>query len=254
MGCQRQDEMTTVLDGQEKMDAKTAHCAVCGRNLPLRQMHEIHELRPALQAMIAEQVGDTDDQSLICERDLSRYRRLYVEKLLNDERGELSELDRRVLDSFVTGGSTVQSSADLVLEPPRSFGERAADAVASFGGSWSFILLFCAVLLLWMSVNISGLFAEPFDPYPFILLNLVLSCVAALQAPIIMMSQKRQEAKDRQRAESDYMVNLRAELEIRQLHEKIDHQMAKQWERLTELQQIQIELLERNDPWQGERN
>lgn len=246
--------MTTVLDGQEKMDAKTAHCAVCGRNLPLRQMHEIHELRPALQAMIAEQVGDIDDQSLICERDLSRYRRLYVEKLLNDERGELSELDRRVLDSFVTGGSTVQSSADLVLEPPRSFGERAADAVASFGGSWSFILLFCAVLLLWMSVNISGLFAEPFDPYPFILLNLVLSCVAALQAPIIMMSQKRQEAKDRQRAESDYMVNLRAELEIRQLHEKIDHQMAKQWERLTELQQIQIELLERNDPWQGERN
>ncbi len=253
-GCRRQDKMTTVLDEQEKMDAKTAHCAVCGRNLPLRQMHEIHELRPALQAMIAEQVGDIDDQSLICERDLSRYRRLYVEKLLNDERGELSELDRRVLDSFVTGGSTVQSSADLVLEPPRSFGERAADAVASFGGSWSFILLFCAVLLLWMSVNISGLFAEPFDPYPFILLNLVLSCVAALQAPIIMMSQKRQEAKDRQRAESDYMVNLRAELEIRQLHEKIDHQMAKQWERLTELQQVQIELLERNDPWQGERN
>lgn len=246
--------MTTVSDEQEKKGAKTAHCVVCGRNLPIRQMHEIHELRPALQAMIAEQVGDIDDQSLICERDLSRYRRLYVEKLLNDERGELSELDRRVLDSFVTGGSTVQSSADLVLEPPRSFGERAADAVASFGGSWSFILLFCAVLLLWMSVNISCLFAEPFDPYPFILLNLVLSCVAALQAPIIMMSQKRQEAKDRQRAESDYMVNLRAELEIRQLHEKIDHQMAKQWERLTELQQIQIELLERNDPWQGERN
>jgi len=246
--------MTTVSDEQEKKGAKTAHCAVCGRNLPIRQMHEIHELRPALQAMIAEQVEDLDDGSLICERDLSRYRRLYVEKLLNDERGELSELDRRVLDSFVTGGSTVQSSADLVLESERSFGERAADAVASFGGSWSFILLFCAVLLLWMSVNISGLFAEPFDPYPFILLNLVLSCVAALQAPIIMMSQKRQEAKDRQRAESDYMVNLRAELEIRQLHEKIDHQMAKQWERLTELQQIQIELLERNDPWQGERN
>lgn len=246
--------MTTVSDEQEKKGAKTAHCAVCGRNLPIRQMHEIHELRPALQAMIAEQVEDLDDGSLICERDLSRYRRLYVEKLLNDERGELSELDRRVLDSFVTGGSTVQSSADLVLESESSFGERAADAVASFGGSWSFILLFCAVLLLWMSVNISGLFAEPFDPYPFILLNLVLSCVAALQAPIIMMSQKRQEAKDRQRAESDYMVNLRAELEIRQLHEKIDHQMAKQWERLTELQQIQIELLERNDPWQGERN
>ena len=195
--------MTTVLDEQEKMDAKTAHCAVCGRNLPLRQMHEIHELRPALQAMIAEQVGDIDDQSLICERDLSRYRRLYVEKLLNDERGELSELDRRVLDSFVTGGSTVQSSADLVLEPPRSFGERAADAVASFGGSWSFILLFCAVLLLWMSVNISGLFAEPFDPYPFILLNLAFSTQAAYAAPLILLAQNRQENRDRVSLEED---------------------------------------------------
>src|SRR5690606_6298085 len=126
--------------------------------------------------------------------------------------------------------------------------------VASFGGSWSFILLFCAVLLLWMSVNISGLFAEPFDPYPFILLNLVLSCVAAWEEQVMMTSQKRQEAKDRQRAESDYLVHLRAELEYRQLHEKIEHQMAKQWERLTELQQIRIELLERNDPRQGDRH
>jgi len=90
-----------------------------------------------------------------------------------------------------------------------------------------------------------GLSADPFDPYPFILLNLVLSSLAALQAPVIMMSQRRQEDKDRLRSENDYMVNLRAELEIRQLHEKIDHQMAKQWERLAELQQIQIELLEK---------
>jgi uncharacterized membrane protein len=103
-----------------------------------------------------------------------------------------------------------------------------------------------------MAINVVGVFAQPFDPYPFILLNLVLSCLAALQAPVIMMSQKRQEEKDRLRAENDYMINLRAELEIRQLHEKIDHQMAKQWERLAELQQIQIELLEkRDDPRKG---
>ncbi|MFN7103705.1 MAG: DUF1003 domain-containing protein, partial [Pseudorhizobium sp.] len=129
---------------------------------------------------------------------------------------------------------------------------RAADAVASFGGSWGFIGTFGAVLILWMLVNASGMLTTAFDPYPFILLNLVLSCIAALQAPIIMMSQKRQDYKDRQRAESDYMVNLRAELEIRQLHEKIDHQMARQWNRLAELQQIQIELLERNGGWKDD--
>ena len=100
------------------------------------------------------------------------------------------------------------------------------------------------VLLGWMALNVSGLLAAPFDPFPFILLNLVLSTIAALQAPIIMMSQKRLEQKDRLRAENDYRVNLKAELEIRQLHEKIDHQLARQWEKLAELQQIQIDLLE----------
>jgi uncharacterized membrane protein len=89
---------------------------------------------------------------------------------------------------------------------------------------------------------------EQFDPYPFILLNLLLSCIAALQAPVFMMSQRRLEEKDRFRAVNDYMINLRAELEIRQLHDMIEHQMAHQWERLAELQQIQIELLEGHQP------
>lgn len=221
-------------------------CVICGRRFPDDHLRYVSHLKPSLQIMVAEDVSGLDDDARICEEDLSRYRRAYVEKLLNDERGELSELDRRVLDSIEKGASTVQSGADLALEPPRSFGERAADAVASFGGSWSFIGSFCLILVLWMVVNVAGLMSSPFDPYPFILLNLVLSCLAALQAPIIMMSQRRQEDKDRQRAQNDYMVNLRAELEIRQLHEKIDHQMARQWERLAELQEIQIELLERN--------
>ena len=115
-----------------------------------------------------------------------------------------------------------------------------------FGGSWTFILSFLVVLIVWMVVNVMVLSAKPFDPYPFILLNLVLSCIAALQAPVIMMSQRRQETKDRLRAENDYRVNLKSELEIRQLHEKIDHQLAHQWKKLAELQQIQIELLEEN--------
>ncbi len=245
--------MMDVSDEAGRDGAEVGRCAVCGRKLPLKELHEIEQLRPALRALIAESVEDIGDQSLICEPDLSRYRRLYVEKLLNDERGELSELDRRVVENFVAGASTVQSSADMALEGERTLGEKASDAVATFGGSWGFIIVSCVILVAWMSVNVSGLFADPFDPYPFILLNLALSCLAALQAPIIMMSQKRQEAKDRQRAESDYMINLRAEMEIRQLHEKIDHQMAQQWERLAELQQIQIELLERNGGSPGDR-
>jgi uncharacterized membrane protein len=226
--------------------SKAGRCVVCGRAFPLSKLHKAGSLRPHLYEMIAEEVSDCKPDSLICDEDLARFRRRYVEKLLEEERGELSDLDRHVLDSFERGTLTVTPDVD-VSERKASFGQRVADRVASFGGSWTFILSFIAVLIVWMFVNVVGLMSAPFDPYPFILLNLVLSCLAALQAPVIMMSQKRQEEKDRLRAENDYMINLRAELEIRQLHEKIDHQMARQWERLAELQQIQIELLEKRD-------
>jgi uncharacterized membrane protein len=231
---------------------KTGRCVVCGRTFLLSKLHKAGSLRPHLYEMIAEEVKDCQPDSLICDEDLARFRRRYVENLLEEERGELSSLDHRVLDSFEKGSLTVQTSAADVVDRKLSFGERVADKVASFGGSWTFILSFMGILVIWMFVNAMGLMSQAFDPYPFILLNLVLSCLAALQAPVIMMSQKRQEEKDRLRAENDYMVNLRAELEIRQLHEKIDHQMARQWERLAELQQIQIELLEkRDDPRKG---
>lgn len=227
--------------------AKTGECIICGRSFPMTKLHKVGLLRPHLSEMICAEVKGCAADSLICDEDLARYRRRYVEKLLEEERGELSELDKQVLDSFEKGASTVQTSAANALERKSTFGERVADKVAVFGGSWTFILTFIAILVVWMGMNVVGIFIHPFDPYPFILLNLVLSCLAALQAPVIMMSQRRQEEKDRLRAENDYMINLRAELEIRQLHEKIDHQMAKQWERLAELQQIQIELLERHD-------
>ncbi|CAN7453367.1 DUF1003 domain-containing protein [Neorhizobium sp. LjRoot104] len=237
--------------GRHMMPTKTGQCVVCGRTFPLSKMHQAGHLRPNLLAMVAEEFEDCTTDSYICDEDLGRYRRRYVEKLLDEERGELSDLDRRVLDSFEKGASTVQTSATDLLERNPTFGERVADKVATFGGSWTFILSFLGVLVVWMGINVAGLFAQPFDPYPFILLNLVLSCLAALQAPVIMMSQRRQEQKDRLRSENDYMINLRAELEIRQLHEKIDHQMAHQWERLAEMQQIQIELLERRGGGRG---
>jgi uncharacterized membrane protein len=225
--------------------ARSGRCIVCGRPFPTSQLHTLSNLRPGLFEVIAEECADCTPESTVCDEDLARFRRRYVENLLEEERGELSSLDQKVLDSVEKGTLTVQASAEIVADRRPTFGERVADKVASFGGSWTFILSFLGILVIWMAVNVSGLLSAAFDPFPFILLNLVLSCLAALQAPVIMMSQKRQEEKDRLRSENDYMINLRAELEIRQLHEKIDHQMARQWERLAELQQIQIELLER---------
>src|SRR5205085_10585135 len=116
--------------------------------------------------------------------------------------------------------------------------------LASFGGSWTFIILFGVTLAVWVAFNLVVPAFVRFDSFPFILLNLLLSCLAAIQAPVIMMSQKRQEAKDRLRSRNDYRVNLKAEFEIRHLHEKLDHLINRQWERLAEIQQIQLEIME----------
>jgi uncharacterized membrane protein len=222
--------------------AEQAVCMVCGRRLPVEAMQRGAAIRaPVAELMIADVPGWAPD-GFVCREDLDRYRRIYVERMLEAERGELSRLDREVIDSLA-GKETVSQLTERTYDERQSFGGRLADQVATFGGSWGFIVSFCLVLALWMAANATGLLGR-FDPYPFILLNLVLSCIAALQAPVIMMSQRRQEAKDRLRAENDYKVNLKAELEIRHLHEKLDHQMAQQWERLTEIQRIQIEMLE----------
>ena len=124
-----------------------------------------------------------------------------------------------------------------------TLGQRLADKVATFGGSWSFIVTFLLFMGVWIGANVFLLVSKAFDPYPFILLNLILSCIAALQAPIIMMSQNRQEEKDRERAKKDYMINLKSELEIRLLHEKIDHLIIHQQQELLEIQQIQIDMM-----------
>jgi uncharacterized membrane protein len=121
---------------------------------------------------------------------------------------------------------------------------RLADKVAAFGGSWRFIIAFAVIIVLWIVVNVYWLNNRGFDPYPFILLNLILSCVAALQAPVIMMSQNRQEEKDRSRAQNDYLVNLKAEIELRNLHEKVDLLIIEQMKTLFEVQKIQLKKLE----------
>jgi len=124
-----------------------------------------------------------------------------------------------------------------------TLGERLADGLAQFGGSWSFLIIFMAMLVIWMGINSFVLQGKPFDPFPFILLNLVLSCLAAVQAPVIMMSQNRQEAKDRLRVEHDFEINRKAEIEIRKLHERMDHLLMHQWQHLMDIQQLQVDLM-----------
>ena len=221
----------------------SARCSLCAAPLSGQARVRIDTLRPGLRRAIEAEHPGCTGADLICEADLARFRRAYVEHLLESERGELGELEQQVI-SALANAQTVSRNVLEDAEDRLTFGQRLSDRVAAFGGSWAFIIGFTMVLLGWMALNVSGLLAAPFDPFPFILLNLVLSTIAALQAPIIMMSQKRLEQKDRLRAENDYRVNLKAELEIRQLHEKIDHQLARQWEKLAELQQIQIDLLE----------
>ena len=222
---------------------QTVECHICHRQFSPSRVRPWISVRPGVSDLIAAEVSGWADGKSICREDLSAFRTRYVEQLLEKERGELGALDRQVVESMERG-EVISRNPGETLEAGYTFGERTADKVAAFGGSWTFIISFGLVLTFWIILNTVGLMRSAFDPYPFILLNLILSSVAALQAPVIMMSQRRQETKDRLRAENDYRVNLKAELEIRQLHEKIDHQLAKQWEKLVELQQIQIELLE----------
>ena len=222
-------------------EAGHRRCAICGSET--RQPVAFGTIRPAIAAMIqAEHPGLTADAP-ICSAHVTAYRSGYVADMLAKERTELSDLEKDVLRSLAEE-ETISAHIEEQWVGKRTLGERVADVVADFGGSWTFIICFFAVLAVWMAFNIWTVAAQVFDPYPFILLNLVLSCLAAIQAPIIMMSQKRQEAKDRLRSENDFKVNLKAEFEIRHLHEKVDHLINRQWERLTEIQQIQLEIMQ----------
>jgi len=243
---ERSFELEPDTDGS-KPRAKKLASAISGRRYRKRQMVRIDSLRPSLAERIRRDHPDLPENARISLGELARYQMLYVEELLQQEHGEFSELDRQVAES-IANQDTIAENIEDDFEEHRTFGERLSDHLASFGGSWGFLIAFAAVLAVWMGYNVIRGEAAAFDPYPFILLNLVLSTLAAVQAPVIMMSQKRQEEKDRQRSFNDYRVNLKAELEIRHLHEKIDYLISRQWQRLSEIQQVQIEMLQ-----QGQR-
>jgi uncharacterized membrane protein len=180
--------------------------------------------------------------SLISFEELNRLRHQYLEKILLEERTELTKLEQQVL-STIQNNTILNDQLSLETAEKVTFGQNVADKIALFGGSWTFILSFFIILMAWITTNLV-LSSKAFDPFPFILLNLVLSCLAAIQAPIIMMSQNRQEEKDRRRAENDFKVNLKAELELRLLHDKVDHLLVHQNQRLLEIQEIQVQYLQ----------
>lgn len=218
-------------------------CQVCKKPRLPNEGQTAELIRPSLLEFIKKRVADFDEKGFICTDDLAQFRQDYVKDVLQDEIGELSALDQEVIESLHQH-EILSTDISKEFRTKLTFGERLSDRIATFGGSWRFIISFGAVLVAWIILNAIFLADRGFDPYPFILLNLILSCLAAIQAPIIMMSQNRAETRDRLRAENDYKVNLKAELEIRHLHEKIDHLLRKQYNRLFEIQQIQLELLE----------
>ena len=201
------------------------------------------DIREGVFNLIQSDFSDFNKDSYISLAELNQYRRLYLTSLIIQEKGELAIIDKDVMDAIKTNSILTENIQDEI-EATLTLGEKIADRVAAFGGSWTFIITFFSFILIWMTINIWFLATKPFDPYPFILLNLILSCLAAIQAPIIMMSQNRQEQKDRQRGEHDYKINLKAELEIKLLSEKIDHLLVHQNKKLLEIQEVQTDYLE----------
>jgi uncharacterized membrane protein len=200
------------------------------------------QIRHSLLALIQQDFPSFSLNSVISKRELNTYREKYIRTYLVQEMDELSELEQKVIQS-IADNTKISDHTDSDALPNDTYGQRVADKVATFGGSWTFIIAFGVFILIWICINILWLANQGFDPYPFILLNLILSCLASMQAPVIMMSQNRKDEKDRVQAERDYLVNLKAELEIRTLHEKVDHLMIHQYQELFEMQKIQMEML-----------
>jgi uncharacterized membrane protein len=168
-----------------------------------------------------------------------------AEKIFNSEYEKLTEQERHVAH-HITERTPISENVVQDYSEQLTFGQKMADKVASFGGSWAFIIIFMVVLIAWIILNsfiLIKLRSGSFDPYPYIFLNLILSMLAAIQAPIIMMSQNRQAYKDRLSAEHDYEVNLKSELEIIALHEKVDSLKQEQWKGLISIQEEQLKLL-----------
>lgn len=227
----------------ERKQRDSVICQICQKQKRLSEVVPAELVsQPVVETILKTNPG-WSSSGFICISDLNHFRAKYVRDVLETEKGELSALEEQVVKSLKEQ-ELLSRNINIEYERQLKVGDRLADRLAEVAGSWKFITGFFIVLIIWIAANAVILTQKPFDPYPFILLNLVLSCLAAIQAPVILMSQNRQEARDRLRSEQDYGVNLKAELEIRHMHEKIDHLLRSQWQRLLEIQEIQTELMQ----------
>ena len=217
-------------------------CSILNSAFPAEELTPLSAIRPQIAALIRRSHPQLADDSLISTAALAPFRAEYVHGVLEEDIGQLSTLEHDVVASL-REHELIADNVDAEFETKLTRGQQWADFIARFGGSWRFIMIFGAFLAVWIVINVLLGLRAP-DQYPFILLNLILSCLAAIQAPVIMMSQNRKDAKDRARSEHDYKVNLKAELEIRHLHEKMDFLLKQQAQRLFALQELQIELME----------
>lgn len=218
-------------------------CQITGQMVDKTFAIQAESIRPVILELMKADHPGFDEQGFVCKPELDKYWSRYTEAAMMREKGSLSDLEKEVLAS-ISQYEILSSNLNEEYQQKLTFGERVSDKIAAFGGSWRFLGIYLAVLAVWIIINSAILIFVPFDPYPFIFLNLVLSGLAAMQAPIILMSQNRQDSRDRLRAEHDFKVNLKAELEIRNLHEKIDQILNNQWQRFMESQQLQGELLQ----------
>jgi uncharacterized membrane protein len=221
---------------------KTFQSDISNKSFSVAERISGHIVQPNILGLIQSENPSFTIDSHLSISELNQYREKYLRTLLERERLAISGLEGAVLAS-ISNETTLADKIEFEDETTYTYGQRLADNVATFGGSWTFIIAFGVFLFIWIIINVFVLVSRPFDPYPFIFLNLILSCIAALQAPVIMMSQNRQEENDRTRAKKDYMINLKAELEIRMLHEKIDHLILHQQQDLLEIQNIQVDML-----------
>ena len=224
-------------------DQETFPCQICGEHKKQNEVVSAELVRESIADEIRKEYPAWSREGYICNADLNRFRAQYVGKILKREKRELASLEENIKRS-ITDDELTAKNTNVEFDRQLSFGERLSDRIADFAGSWTFITIFSGVFFVWIAINSIVLVYRPFDPFPFILLNLVLSALAAIQAPVIIMSQNRQEARDRLHAEHDYQVNLNAEMEIHQLHKKIDHLLINQGQKLLEIQNIQVELME----------
>lgn len=225
------------------MKSNEVRCFITHRLLSRKEVHRGDEIKTEILNLIQQEHPEFSEKSYIDNKELNRFRRKYLEQMIASEDVALNALEQGVLDA-VTKHKILSENIEVEIDKELGIGQRVADMIANFGGSWAFIGIFFAFILVWMALNLWALQAKSFDPYPFILLNLLLSCLAAIQAPIILMSQNRQEDKDRKRGEHDFQVNLKAELEIQLLTEKIDHIIMHQNRRLLEIQELQTDYLQ----------